>query len=346
MAVAVDVMGGDYPVTVPIDGAIRAANDFDIKVVLVGDESKIRAQLQKHSYKQDNVSVVHCSEVVEMHESPALALRQKKKSSIRVAIELHKQGEVDAVISAGNTGAAMATAKFVLKSIKGIDRPAISTLMPSLENVFVMLDVGANTDCKPHYLLQFALMGDAYARCLLHMNNPKVALLNNGEEEGKGNALLKATYHLLKESTLNFSGNLEGKAMFMGEADIIVCDGFVGNISLKVAEGTFELISNLLKEEIKRSTLAKIGYLAMRGPFRELKRRADYTEVGGAPLLGVQGTVIICHGNANALSIRNAVKHASECAELHLNDMIAKEVADNLKLLKQAETIEIPESAD
>ncbi|MDP6743268.1 MAG: phosphate acyltransferase PlsX [SAR324 cluster bacterium] len=338
MAIAVDAMGGDRPLTVQVEAAVKAVKDFGIEVIIVGAEAQINEQLKQYSYDQQKVRVVNSTEIVEMNESPATALRQKKDSSIRVAIDLVKAGEADAVISAGNTGASMAIAKFVLKSVEGIERPAIASLMPSVHHShpFVLLDIGANTDCKPLYLFQFALMGDAYARTYLHLDNPRVALLNVGEEEGKGYLDLKETFDLLKQSTLNFAGNIEGKSMFRDRVDVVVCDGFIGNIALKVAEGTFDFVRSILREEVQSSWLSKLGYLAMKGPFRQLRKRADYTEVGGAPLLGVNGVVIICHGSSKVHTLRNAIKHAQECAEQKLNDKIAFEVAENLEVIKQA----------
>ena len=338
MAIAVDAMGGDRPLTVQVEAAVKAVKDFGIEVLIVGAEAQINEQLKQYSYDQQKVRVVNSTEIVEMNESPATALRQKKDSSIRVAVDLVKAGEADAIVSAGNTGASMATAKFVLKSVEGIERPAIASLMPSVHrnHPFVLLDVGANTDCKPLYLFQFALMGDAYARTYLHLDNPRVALLNVGEEEGKGYLDLKETFDLLKQSTLNFAGNIEGKAMFRDRVDVVVCDGFIGNIALKVAEGTFDFVRSILREEVQSSWLSKLGYLAMKGPFRQLRKRADYTEVGGAPLLGVNGVVIICHGSSKVHTLCNAIKHAQECAEQKLNDKIAVEVAENLEVIKQA----------
>ena len=341
MAIAVDAMGGDKPFAVQIEAAVRAINDFDIEVILVGVKDQISETLKQYKYDQHKLRIVNSTEIVEMNESPALALRQKKNSSIRVAVDLVKAGEAEAIVSAGNTGASMATAKFVFKSIEGIERPAIATLMPSVHSnrPFVLLDIGANTYCKPLYLLQFALMGDAYARTYLHLENPRVALLNNGEEEGKGYLELKETYDLLKQSTLNFAGNIEGKSMFRDRVDVVVCDGFVGNIALKVAEGTFDFVRSVLREEVKSSLLSKLGYLAMKGPFMALGQRADYSEVGGAPLLGVNGVVIICHGNSKVHTFRNAIKHAQECAKQKLNDIIASEVLENLEVIKQAKSL-------
>ena len=341
MAIAVDAMGGDSPLTVQIEAALQAISELGTDVVLVGAEDQIKEVLKQHSFDQNKLRTVNSTETVEMNDSPATALRQKKNSSIKVAVDLLATGEADAVVSAGNTGAAMATAKFVLKSVEGIERPAIATLMPSIHrnHPFVLLDIGANTDCKPLYLFQFALMGDAYARTLLHLDNPRVALLNNGEEEGKGYLQLKETYDLLKQSTLNFTGNIEGKSMFKDIVDVVVCDGFIGNIALKVAEGTFDFVRSVLREEVDNTLLAKIGYQAMRGPFRALRQRADYSEVGGAPLLGVNGIVIICHGSSRVHTIRNAIKHAQECAEQKLNEKISLEVSENLDVINQAKSL-------
>jgi len=341
MAIAVDAMGGDSPLTVQIEAALQAISELGTDVVLVGAEDQIKEVLKQHSFDQNKLRIVNSTETVEMNDSPATALRQKKNSSIKVAVDLLATGEADAVVSAGNTGAAMATAKFVLKSVEGIERPAIATLMPSIHrnHPFVLLDIGANTDCKPLYLFQFALMGDAYARTLLHLDNPRVALLNNGEEEGKGYLQLKETYDLLKQSTLNFTGNIEGKSMFKDIVDVVVCDGFIGNIALKVAEGTFDFVRSVLREEVDNTLLAKIGYQAMKGPFRALRQRADYSEVGGAPLLGVNGIVIICHGSSRVHTIRNAIKHAQECAEQKLNEKISLEVSENLDVINQAKSL-------
>ena len=341
MAIAVDAMGGDSPLTVQIEAALQAISELGTDVVLVGAEDQIKEVLKQHSFDQNKLRIVNSTETVEMNDSPATALRQKKNSSIKVAVDLLATGEADAVVSAGNTGAAMATAKFVLKSVEGIERPAIATLMPSIHrnHPFVLLDIGANTDCKPLYLFQFALMGDAYARTLLHLDNPRVALLNNGEEEGKGYLQLKETYDLLKQSTLNFTGNIEGKSMFKDIVDVVVCDGFIGNIALKVAEGTFDFVRSVLREEVDNTLLAKIGYQAMKGPFKALRQRADYSEVGGAPLLGVNGIVIICHGSSRVHTIRNAIKHAQECAEQKLNEKISLEVSENLDVINQAKSL-------
>ena len=341
MAIAVDAMGGDTPIAVKVKAAVEAVTDFDIEVVLVGSEKELIKVLKVYNFDNKKLRIVNSTEIVGMDESPAISLRQKKDSSIRVAVDLIKSGDAEAVVSAGNTGASMAVAKFVLKSIEGIERPAIATLMPSIhrKNPFVLIDIGANTDCKPLYLLQFALMGDAYARNYLNLDSPRVALLNNGEEEGKGYHELKETYGLLKQSTLNFTGNIEGKAMFKDLADVVVCDGFIGNIALKVAEGTFDFVRTILSEEIKGKLIPKLGYFAMKEPFAALRERADYTEVGGAPLLGVNGVIIICHGNSKTYSLKNAIKHAKECVDQKLKDKISSEILENLDLMQEAKNL-------
>lgn len=339
MTIALDAMGGDFPVAAPVKAAAEAVVKYGLDIVLLGDEPSIRQELQRHDIHLDKIRIHHCTQTVEMDEAPAHALRQKKDSSIRVALNLLKENQVQAVVSAGNTGAVMAMSKFVLNSIPGIDRPAIIAIMPSVKGQFVILDVGANVDCKPQYLLQFAIMGSAYSRSIMGCNNPRVALLNNGEEEGKGNILLKEAYGLLKKSTLNFVGNTEGKTMFKSDVDVIVCDGFVGNITLKVAEGTFEYIQYFLKKEIKESFWAKLSFLGMKGAFKNLKKTADYTEIGGAPLLGVRGNVTICHGSSKPHTLVNALKQTHVCIKHNLYDRICTEIIQNQELLAEASKI-------
>ena len=335
LKVAVDAMGGDYPVSIPIAGAIEAVCNYQIPIILVGDESQITEELSQHkNYDNSLISIKHCTQKIEMDDSPSVALRGKKESSIRVAMNLHRDQEVCAVVSAGHSGATMTIAKMVLKEIQHIDRPAIITPFPSKKGHFVILDIGANVDCKPQYLLQFALMGEAYSRLIFGVQKPQVALLSNGEEEVKGDALTKETFPLLKQSQLHFIGNIEGKDMFDGQADVIVCDGFVGNITLKVAEGTFEFIHSFLKQEVAKSWIAKLGYLGMKHCFKNLLEQADYTRVGGAPLLGVNGNVVICHGNSQPHTMARAIQHAFHCAKMKLNQEISKELDTHLILLR------------
>ena len=338
VTITIDAMSGDRGAAVVVAASLRAVRENEaLSIVLVGIRSELEALLREGHAR---IRIVEAADVVRMNERPSHALRHKKNSSMAIALSLVRDGEAQGCVSAGNTGASMATAKFVLKLISDIERPAIGTLMPSVNrnHPFVLLDIGANIDCKPSYLFQFALMGDAYARTMLKLENPRVALLNNGEEEGKGNQIVQDAFKLLERSTLNFLGNIEGKAMFQDQVDIVVCDGFVGNIALKVAEGTFDFVRSVLKQEIQNSWLAQIGSLAMRAPFQSLKDRADYSEVGGAPLLGINGVVIICHGNSKPHTIRNAILHARQCAELNLNDTISREVSENLSLLQEGVT--------
>ncbi|HKN18836.1 MAG TPA: phosphate acyltransferase PlsX, partial [Dissulfurispiraceae bacterium] len=261
MKVALDAMGGDFAPDMTIAGAVEAVNEYDIEVILVGDRQQLTDSLSGKRYPSHMISIVHTSEVVAMNESPAVALRKKKDSSIRVAIELVKSNLADAAVSAGNSGVAMATSLFILGKIPKVDRPAIATTMPSLTGFFVLIDAGANVDCKPENLMQFALMGNAYYKALFDVPDPRVSILSIGEEDTKGNELTKETFKLLKHSGLNFMGNIEGKDIFSGNADVIVCDGFIGNIVLKVSEGLAETILKMLKREIISATTGKLGYM-------------------------------------------------------------------------------------
>jgi phosphate acyltransferase len=271
---------------------------------------------------------------VDMHDSPATVFRRKKDSSIRVANELVKKGEASAVISAGHTGAAMSTSLFVLGRIEGVERPAIATFMPTIMGASILLDMGANVDCKPNHLLQFAVMGDVYARYLLKNPNPRVGLLSIGEEETKGNELTKEAFKLLSETSLNFIGNVEGRDVMSGKADVIVCDGFIGNVVLKVSEAVAEAIGTFLRKDIDESLISKLGYLLMRPAFNSLKRRVDYAEYGGAPLVGINGISIISHGRSSDRAIKNAIRVAAELATSEVNKRIRADIGKNMELTK------------
>lgn len=323
MRVALDAMGGDFAPEMTIAGALEAVSEYDVEVVLVGDRQRITEALRDKRYPTSRISVVHASEVVAMHEAPSTALRKKKDSSIRRVIELVKHGEADAGVSAGHSGVAMATALFVLGKLPNVDRPAIATIMPSMKGFFVLVDVGANVDCKPENLLQFAYMGNAYYRTLFDTPQPRVALLSIGEEDTKGNELTKEAFKALKNARLNFIGNIEGKDLFSGDADVIVCDGFIGNIVLKVSEGLAETIIKMLKREIVDVATGKLGYLMIKPAIRNFKKKTDYSEYGGAPLLGINGAFIISHGRSSAKAIKNAVRVASEMAKQRLHDVIS-----------------------
>lgn len=326
--VALDAMGGDRGPVVNVEGAVAAARELGLSVLLVGHEEELTRRLQHLSANGLGIVICHAPETVGMHESPSAALRKKKQSSIRVGLELVKRGEADAFISAGNTGAVMATALITLGPLPGVERPAIALIMPTLRGHSILLDVGANADCKARHLLQFAIMGDVYARQVMGKISPTVGLLSIGEEETKGNELTREAFkELEEESSLNFIGNVEGREVFSGTADIIVCDGFTGNIALKISESSAEFFTVLLKEELAKGLVGKMGALLARDAFRRFKKRVDYTEYGGAPLLGVRGVCIISHGRSTAKAIRNAIRVAAECVENrvieHINEGIA-----------------------
>ena len=313
---------------VNIEGAVAAARELGISVLLVGDEEELSRSLRRHSTNGLGITICHAPETVGMDESPSAALRKKKHSSIRVGLELVKRGEADAFISAGNTGAVMATAMVTLGSLPGVERPAIALIVPTLRGQSILLDAGANADCKPRHLLQFAIMGDIYARQVMGKKSPTVGLLSIGEEESKGNELTREAFKELEEErSLNFTGNVEGREVFSGAADIIVCDGFTGNIALKISESAAEFFTVLLKEELEKGLVGKLGALLTRGAFRRFKKRVDYTEYGGAPLLGVGGMCIISHGRSTAKAIKNAIRVAAECVENKVIEHIREGIA-------------------
>lgn len=318
--VALDAMGGDRGISVNVEGAVIAARELPVSITLVGIESEIARHLEAHETSALDITIHHAPEVVEMDESPAVALRRKRRSSIRVGLELVKKGEAHAFVSAGNTGAVMATARVVLGPLSGVERPAITLLLPTLTGSSILLDAGANADCKPKHLLQFAIMGNVYARDILGKEKPLVGLLSIGEEESKGNELTRETFKELgEEPSVYFIGNVEGRDVFSGKVDVIICDGFTGNIALKISEAVAEFFLTLLKEEFSKELKGKAGYLLMKNAFNRLKKRVDAAEVGGAPLLGVDGVCIVSHGRSTAKAIRNAIRVASECVQ---NDVI------------------------
>jgi len=312
--VALDAMGGDRGPEVNVEGAVTAARELGAAVVLVGNQAVVERQLARYDVRGLSLTVQHAPEVVEMGESPSAALRRKKHSSIRIGLDLVKRGEADAFVSAGNTGAVMATALLVLGPLPGVERPAIAVVVPTLTHKAVLLDVGANVDCKARHLVQFAIMGNVYARDILGQPKPRVGLLSIGEEEGKGNELTREAFkELEEEACLNFIGNVEGRDVFSGTADVIVCDGFIGNVALKISEGLADTLFHLLREELKRDLRGRAGSLLLVPAFRRFKRRIDSSEFGGAPLLGVNGVCMIGHGRSTAKAIRNAIRAAGEC---------------------------------
>jgi len=314
--VAVDAMGGDNSPRHEVDGAVKAARRWQIPIVLVGQSEIVAEELAKHDTQGLDIRIEHASEVVGMQDSASDAVRKKKDSSIRVSFNMVKEGRVNAVVSTGNSGATMAAGMFVLKRIPGIDRPAIATLVPNLEDQTLVLDVGGNVDCKPPHLVQFALMGSVYAAQMLGKTTPRVGLLSNGSEESKGNELTREANQILKRTSLNYVGYTEGRDIYNANVDVVVCDGFVGNVVLKVSEGLAEAIGSILREEFSSRFLSKLGYLLARPALKAFKKKVDYAEYGGAPLLGVQGTVMICHGSSNPQAIMNAIKMAHD-SETH-----------------------------
>ncbi len=329
VTIAVDAMGGDHAPKSEVEGAIRAVRHLPVSVILVGQEQILRSELSAHTgWEKLPISVHHASEVVTMEDSAGKALRNKKDSSIRVALRLARDGQAQGVVSAGNTGAVMALAKTVCGMVSGVDRPALASVFPTVKGKpAVMLDVGANVDVSGEMLAQFAMMGELYSRLIFHTDKPRVGLLSIGEEEHKGNELTKSATPLLKKLPLNFIGNVEGRDLFTGLADVIVCDGFTGNVALKVSEGLVDVVKHLLQESLKASLSGKIGYLLSRSAFANFKKRVDYSEFGGAPLLGVKGCTIICHGRSNANAIKNAIRVAAEFAESGLNERLAHGLA-------------------
>ena len=330
MRIVVDAMGGDRAPGVVVEGAVQAARDFGLELVLVGQRGAVQAELDKHDATGLRLTLQHASQVIEMHEHPAAAVKAKKDCSMVVGMEMLKRHEGDAFFTAGNSGGALAAALFRLGRIRGIQRPAISTVFPSQtpQGYCFLLDIGANADCKPEYLLQFANMGSIYAERVLGVPNPRVAILSNGEEEGKGNQLVQETVPLLKASTLNFVGNAEGKDIPWGLADVVVTDGFTGNVVIKLSQGVAKFLMDLLKEEITGSSMAKVGGLLAKPAFDVVRRRLDYREYGGAPLLGVDGVVIIGHGRSDAKAIQNGIRLAAQAVENGMLEAIKQGITD------------------
>lgn len=308
MKIAVDAMGGDHSPEAVIAGVVEAIAEFKVNITLVGIEDQINAELNKYTFDRSMVEIVHAKEVVGMHEPATISLRQKKNSSITVGIGLLKEKKCDAFVSAGNTGAVVAASTVILRMLKGVDRPAIGLVIPTLKKFSFMIDVGANTDAKPEHLLQSALMANVYAREVLGIAEPKLGLINIGEEESKGTGFSKTTHKLMESRLPNFVGNIEANEVFKGRANCIICDGFIGNVVIKVSEGLMESAGTLLKREVKKSPLAMLGAFLMKKTLKHIRKYADYSEYGGAPLLGVNGLVMISHGRSDAKAIKNAIR--------------------------------------
>ena len=328
-AIALDAMGSDRAPKPEIEGALQAARHFGLRVLLVGPEPQIKSELDRHRWaSRQPLEIVHASEVIGMSEKAAHAVRTKRDSSMHVGLRLVREGQASGFVTAGNTGAAMATAKMVLGALPGVDRPALAAVIPTVPGTAaVLLDVGANVDCKPHNLEQFAVMGDIYCRSIFGIKRPRVGLLSIGEEETKGNELTRESLPLLKQLPLNFVGNVEGRDLYGGRVDVIVSDGFVGNVALKTSEGVAHLVSSTLKESLRATITRQVGYMLSRSAFTDFKKRLDHTEYGGAPLLGVKGVCIITHGSSNANAIKNAIRVAAEFADRNINEKIEKDLA-------------------
>jgi glycerol-3-phosphate acyltransferase PlsX len=322
-------MGSDRAPKPEIEGAIQATRHHFARVILVGLEDKLRPELAHHpSYQNLPIEIVNASEVVGMHEKAAQSVRAKRDSSMRVGLRLVREGRAHGFVTAGNTGAAMATAKMVLGALPGLDRPGLAAVFPTAAGTAaIMIDVGANVDSKPHNLEQFAVMGEIYSRSIFGKERPRVGLLSIGEEESKGNELTRQAFGLLKQLPLNFVGNVEGRDLYNGKIDVIVCDGFVGNVALKISEGLVETVRYLLKESLNATISSQVGYLLSRRAFADFKKRLDYTEYGGAPLLGIKGAAIVTHGSSNANAIKNAIRVAAEFASTGVNEKIEQELA-------------------
>ncbi|HEY3131329.1 MAG TPA: phosphate acyltransferase PlsX [Acidobacteriota bacterium] len=325
--IVVDAMGSDNAPYSEIEGVVKAVKEFPVAVTLVGREEFIRRVLRQHDVRGLPIKVVHAAEAITMTEAVATAVRKKKESSIHVACRMVRDGLAQGFVSAGNTGAVMAVSKMVMGTLEAVDRPGLAAVLPTKNGASVLIDVGANVDCKPHQMVQFAIMGHIYCKNILHKQKPTIGLMSIGEEESKGNELTKEVYKILTASKLNFVGNVEGRDVYDGKIDVIVCDGFTGNVALKISEGLIEAVLKLLKEELSRNWTSKVGALLTQQSFRSLKRKLDYSEYGGAPLLGVRGITIICHGRSNSNAIKNAVRVANEYCEMNTNDRIRQEIS-------------------
>ncbi len=332
--IAVDAMGGDYGPSVVVPGAVEAARRFSCDIVLVGDKSGIATELAKCDAAGLEVRVVHASQVAEMREKPSEVLRRKKDASIMVACQLVKDGEAHGVVSAGNSGATVACGMFSIGRIPGIERPALASILFTEKDPMVLIDVGANVDSKPYHLFQFGLMADVLGKDVLGMENPRVGLLSIGEEEGKGNVQVKGAFELFKLASLNFVGNVEGRDIFTGDVDVVVCDGFVGNVALKLSEGLGSSLTRMLKAELTRTVSSRIMTTLMQGSLRRFARLVDYAEYGGAPLLGLQGIVIVSHGSSNSKAITNAVGMAVKFVKNQANEHLIEELSANEELTR------------
>jgi glycerol-3-phosphate acyltransferase PlsX len=326
--IAVDAMGGDHAPAVNVDAAVAAAREFGIATLLVGREATLAGLLSESGYRGSDIEIVDASEVVTMDDPATAVIRKKRNSSIRIAANCVRDGRAAGLVSAGHTGAGMVCAKMVIGTIEGVDRPALAAILPNLRGHCLLLDVGANPDAKTSHFKEFAVMGSIYAQLAFGKKSPSIGLMSIGEEDSKGTDKTKEVFKTLKDTGLNFVGNVEGRDVFNGTVDVIVTDGFTGNVILKVSEALAEMVEKLLREEIKSTLQASVGFLLSRSAFRRFKQRLDYSEYGGAPLLGVRGCVIICHGRSSAKAVKNAIRFASEFSKQRLAETIQEKIAD------------------
>lgn len=327
MNIAVDAMGGDHAPGVIVQGSLWEHAESGVGITLVGDQSRIRKELGERGDIGNGIRIHHCSQMVAMDESPLKVLRQKKDASIMVAFDLVKRGKAEAVVSAGNSGATVGAAVLSLGRIKGVERPALAGIFPGAKGNVVLIDVGANVDTKPKQLFEFGIMGDIFARSLLHMDNPKVGLLNIGQEGSKGNEQVKIAHDLFTKGPFNFVGNVEGRDIFSGDIEVIVSDGFVGNVALKLSEGMAETVGIMFEREMSRGLISKLGFWLGRRAFENFKRNLDYAEHGGALLLGIRGVGIICHGSSSPKAIKNAIRTATEFVNNHVQERLEEGLA-------------------
>ena len=331
MKIVVDAMGGDHAPEATVEGAVLAAREYETEIILTGLSDLIHPILDRFDPDHNlPIEVVHADEVVEMHDLPGKVLRSKRKSSMKIGLDKLKDGTALAFVSAGNTGAVLAYSTVILRPLKGVDRPAIAIQLPTLKGNSILLDAGANVDCKVTQLFQFGIMGHVFAEYILGKENPRVGLLSIGEEDGKGNEIVKEVFQMLKASHINFIGNIEGKEVYRGNADVIVCDGFTGNIALKISESLAAMIGTNLKRMFQSNWASKLSYLLLKPQLDEFKKKVDYSETGGAPLLGVNGVVIIAHGSSSPKAIKNAIHRACELCEKNINEHIREDIESNL----------------
>ncbi len=333
--IAVDAMGGDFGPSVVVPGAIKASKQHELTVLLVGDTPRIESELERLNLEGAQYEIVHASDVVLMNEKPSDILRRKKNASIQVACRLVREGSAHGVVSAGHSGATVACGMFIVGRIQGVERPALTALLPTEKKPLVLLDCGANVDCKPYHLFQFGLMGDAFARDLLDYPSPSVSLLSIGEEEGKGNTQVKEAYELLKMAkNMNFAGNCEGRDLFTGDVEVVICDGFLGNVVLKMSEGLSASLIRILKRNLRSGFMATLGAMLAKQAFKKFAETVDYAEYGGAPVLGLQGLTLVCHGKSNQKAIANATKMAATFVRKGTNARLAETIIANEELTR------------